>query len=32
MNRVLDFLNSRWLIAIVTGLFLWAVFRQVAHR
>lgn len=32
MNKVLDFLNNRWLIAIVVGLFLLSVVRSFAKR
>jgi hypothetical protein len=28
MNKAVDFLNSKWLIAIVTGLFLWGFLRK----
>lgn len=29
MGRVVGFLNNRWLIAIVTGLFLWSFLRGI---
>lgn len=32
MNKVLDILNNRWLIAIVVGLFLLSVVRSFAGR
>lgn len=32
MNRVVDFLNSKWLIAIVVGLFLLGVARSFSRR
>ncbi len=32
MNKVLDFLNNRYLIAVVVGLFLLSVIRSFAKR
>jgi hypothetical protein len=32
MNKVLDILNNRWLIAVVVGLFLLSIIRSFAGR
>jgi len=32
MNRVVEFLNKPWLVAVVTGLFLLGIARSVAKR
>lgn len=32
MNSVLSFLNNRWLVAVVVGLFLLSVIRSFARR
>lgn len=32
MNKVLDILNNRWLIAVVVGLFLLSIVRSFAGR
>ncbi len=32
MDRVLNFLNNKWLVAVVVGLFLLGVFRRFAGR
>ncbi len=32
MDRVLNFLNNKWLVAVVVGLFLLGTFRRFAGR